>query len=127
MTWKGGDSTHLDNDRWRTYEPSLHGQDSTKDRPATPALPRLPLLQPDICSGAKSGLTAYRQRVLMVAHQEQQDRPLRQRPSNARAGAKGIRTRLTPLRLHDGGGRGAAYGRQRALAEEEVWTIAPWH
>ena len=77
MTWKGGDSTHLHNDRWRTYGASLHGQDSTKDRPATPALPRLPLLQLDICSGAKSGLTAYRWRVLTVAHQGKQDRPLR--------------------------------------------------
>ena len=73
--WRGGDSTHIY--KQRTYEPSLHGQDSTKDRPATPALPRLPLLQLDICSGAKSGLTAYRQRVLMVAHQGKQDRPLR--------------------------------------------------
>ncbi len=78
MTWKGGDSTHLDDDRRRTYGASLHSQDSTKDRPATPALPCLPLLQPDIHSGAKSGLTAYRWRVLMVAHQGwQQDWPLR--------------------------------------------------
>ncbi len=78
MTWKGGDSTHLHDDRWRTYGASLHSQDSTKDRPATPALPRLPLLQPDIRSGAKSGLTAYRWQVLTVAHQGwQQDQPLR--------------------------------------------------
>ena len=68
MTRKGGDGTHFDDDRQRTYGIPLHSQNSTKDRPATPALPRLPLLQLDIRSGAKSGLTAYRRRVLTVAH-----------------------------------------------------------
>jgi hypothetical protein len=38
------------------------------DRLATPALPRLPLPQPDKRSGAKSRLTANRRRVLTVAH-----------------------------------------------------------
>ncbi len=68
MTWKGGDGTHFNDDRQRTYGIPLHSQNLMKDRPATPTLPRLPLLQLDICSGAKSGLTAYRWQVLMVAH-----------------------------------------------------------
>ncbi|KAH9019634.1 hypothetical protein EDB85DRAFT_1896561 [Lactarius pseudohatsudake] len=55
--------------------PSPHSQDSMKKRLATPALPRVPLLQPDIRSGAKSGLTVTRRRVLMVAHYGQQDQP----------------------------------------------------
>ncbi|KAI9429193.1 hypothetical protein H4582DRAFT_2065668 [Lactarius indigo] len=56
---KGGDGTHLDDDdRERVYRASLHGQDSTDDRLATPVLPRLPLLQPT--PGAKSGLTINR-------------------------------------------------------------------
>src|SRR6266571_3834112 len=62
------DGTHLNDNRQKTYGASLHGQNSTKDRIATPVLPRLPLLQPDIRNGAKSGLTAYRWRVLTVAH-----------------------------------------------------------
>jgi len=62
------DGTHLNDNRQKTYGALLHGQNSTKDRIATPALPHLPLLRPDICNGAKSGLTAYRWQVLMVAH-----------------------------------------------------------
>ncbi|KAH9015829.1 hypothetical protein EDB85DRAFT_1898509 [Lactarius pseudohatsudake] len=57
----------------RVYRVSLHGQDSTKDRLATPVLPRLPLLR--LTPGAKSGLTVDRRRVLMVAHYGQQDQP----------------------------------------------------
>ncbi|KAI9429184.1 hypothetical protein H4582DRAFT_2065658 [Lactarius indigo] len=44
--------------RERVYGASLHGQDSTDDRLATPVLPRLPLLRPT--PGAKSGLTVNR-------------------------------------------------------------------
>ncbi|KAI9429179.1 hypothetical protein H4582DRAFT_2065653 [Lactarius indigo] len=56
---KGGDGTHLDDDdRERVYRASLHGQDLTDDRLATPVLPRLPLLRPT--PGAKSGLTVNR-------------------------------------------------------------------
>ncbi len=62
------DGTHLNDNRQKTYGALLHGQNLMKDRIATPTLPRLPLLQPDICNGAKSGLTAYRWQVLMVAH-----------------------------------------------------------
>src|SRR6266702_1945158 len=66
-TRQSAESTHLNIIRKKSYG-TLHGQDSTKDRIATPALPRLPLLRPDIRSGAKSGLTAYRRQVLTVAH-----------------------------------------------------------
>ena len=56
-TGKSGDGTHINNDIQKAYGAPLDGQDSTNNRLATPALPRLPLPQPDIPSDAKSGLT----------------------------------------------------------------------
>ena len=56
--------THLD---VRSIGHAHHDQASTTERFATPAPPRVPLLQPDIRNGARSGLTAHRRRVLMVA------------------------------------------------------------
>ncbi|KAH9027142.1 hypothetical protein EDB84DRAFT_1439957 [Lactarius hengduanensis] len=42
-TWKGSNRTHLDDDDQSEHmERRSHSQDPMKDRPATPALPRLP-------------------------------------------------------------------------------------
>ena len=63
-------ATYLD---VRSIGHAHHGQASMTYRLATPALPRVPLLQRDIRNGARSGLTAHRRRVLTVAHIGQQD------------------------------------------------------
>ena len=64
--------THLD---VRRIAYAHHGQKSTTDKLATLALPCVPLLQPDICNGARSGLTTHRRRVSTVARIGQQDWP----------------------------------------------------
>ncbi len=53
------DGTHLNDNRQKMYGASLHSQNLMKDRIATPTLPHLSLLWPDIHNGAKSGLTAH--------------------------------------------------------------------
>ena len=92
---------------------------------ATPALPRIPLPQPDYRNGAKSGLTAHRRRVLTVAHRGQQDRPteILIRPSNACAGAKRLLAQLTPLQLRVNGRRGWPMVLRGATAEGKVKSI----
>ena len=90
---------------WSSEGDGGGGKERRSIRLSTPALPRVPLLQPGHRNGAKSGLTANRRRVLTVAHMGQQGRPteIPIRPSNASAGAKWLLTQLTPLRLRSNG------------------------
>src|ERR1700761_7771304 len=111
----------------RTFRASLQGQDSTNNRLATPALPARSS-SPTRHAGAKSGSTAYKMASTSGCLQRAAGPTtlrLKYDPATPRDGAKGFRTRLTPLQLRESGRRGWPDGPQRVTAEEEDRDLQP--
>src|ERR1700761_2804630 len=97
------------------------------DRLATPALPARSS-SPTRHAGAKSGSTAYKTASTSGCPQRAAGPTtlrLKYDPATPRDGAKGFRTRLTPLQLRESGRRGWPDGPQRVTAEEEDGGLQP--